>query len=66
MLNPLGPNHILNVIYLEVMLIKTIFTEKTSFTAFLHLCRINYCRSSNMAEVGPDAEAADESQEAIL
>ena len=58
--------HILNVIYLEVMLIKMIFTEKASFTTFLHLCRINYCRGSNMAEAGPDAEAAAERQEVIL
>ena len=58
--------HVLNVIYLEVMLIKIIFTEKASFTAFLYLCRRNKCCGSNMAEAGPDAEAAAESQEARL
>ena len=58
--------HILNVIYLEVMLIKIIFTEMASFTAFLHLCRKNYYRNSNVAEAGPDAEAAAERQVAIL
>ena len=58
--------YILNVIYLEVMLIKMIFTEKASFTAFLHLCRKYYCRGSNVAEAGPDAEAAAERQEARL
>ena len=31
--------HELNVIYLEVKLIKIIFTEKARFTAFLYLCR---------------------------
>ena len=33
--------HILNVIYLEVMLIKMIFTEKASFTAFFYICAGN-------------------------
>ena len=31
--------HVLNVIYLEVMHIKIIFTEKARFTAFSYLCR---------------------------
>ena len=31
--------HVLNVIYLEVMLIEIIFTEKARFTAFSYLCR---------------------------
>ena len=55
-----------NVIYLEVMLIEIIFTEKASFTAFLYLCRRKQCRGSNTAKAGLDAEAASESQKVIV
>ena len=58
--------HVLNVIYLGVKLIEIIFTEKGKFYCIFISVQENHCRSSNMAEAGPDAEAAAESQEARL
>ena len=48
MLHLLEPMHVLNVIYLEILLLKIIFTEKVSFTTFLYLCRKKYYRGSKL------------------